>query len=925
MAAIAVSLFLATASAGAATITVNTNADVTADDGACTLREAITSANTDTSSGANGGECAAGSGADTITFQIPGAVPVDHIIAPATDLPFLTTTMTIDGSTDPQEIGLDGTLTGIYGITVEPGADNTLINDLTVIRWSRGIQISGTDGVTVSNSRIGTNAVGAAGLGNTTFGVQVSSGATDTSISDNVISANGQHGVRLLSGTTTGTALTGNRIGTNSAGTAALPNGDAISISETNGTRIGGPDPEDGNLISGNTGRGIVIASSTNGDPAVDATVQSNLVGTDMDGLADLGNGSYGINLTGDVRGTVIDDNVVSGNGGAFLGSGMGIVLTDWSFDTVGPSDTAIRGNRIGVGADGSPMPNDFRGLSVDAGQGFPILGIRIGGDAGLTPGGPCTGDCNVIAGNGNHGIYVRGDDTKVSILGNEIRENGSIGIDLTPFGGFTVNDPGDLDVGANELQNFPVFEAALDDTAGGKTLVTGQLNSAAGATYRIEVFENTAADPTGYGEGETLLGAFDVTTDGSGDAAFGEFLAAESAAAAPLSATATRTDVADPYTSEFSLVEAEGCDQSDTGDTGLLIAGGAGEALCGLAGNDVLRGGSGGDIFDGGEGSDTADLSSSSAAVVADLATGRADSAEGTDLMLSIENLTGSPEADDLSGDAGVNSIDGGGGADVIDPGAGSDTVVGGEGDDVISIADGQSDAVVDCGPGNDTVNADSIDVDSDSIYTGCETINRPPSSYKCDGKSATIVGTNQAETIVGTSARDIIVARAGADTVKGKGGNDIVCAGDGKDTVKGGDGNDLAYGQNGADDLFGENGKDDLFGGDSADLLKGGAASDTLRGGDGADVLRGGDSKDTLKGEGGNDTLKGENGTDKMYGGGGADSLFGGGGGKDLGFGQAGSDKLDGGSGKGDVCNGGSGKDRKSAPRCEKKSRIP
>jgi CSLREA domain-containing protein len=52
----------------AATITANSAADVIADDGVCTLREAITAANTDTASGATPGECPAGSGADTITL-----------------------------------------------------------------------------------------------------------------------------------------------------------------------------------------------------------------------------------------------------------------------------------------------------------------------------------------------------------------------------------------------------------------------------------------------------------------------------------------------------------------------------------------------------------------------------------------------------------------------------------------------------------------------------------------------------------------------------------------------------------------------------------------------------------------------------------------------------------------------------------------
>ena len=44
----------------AAVITVNSLGDTTANDGACTLREAITAANSNTTSGAMAGECAAG-------------------------------------------------------------------------------------------------------------------------------------------------------------------------------------------------------------------------------------------------------------------------------------------------------------------------------------------------------------------------------------------------------------------------------------------------------------------------------------------------------------------------------------------------------------------------------------------------------------------------------------------------------------------------------------------------------------------------------------------------------------------------------------------------------------------------------------------------------------------------------------------------
>ncbi|MBI3965310.1 MAG: CSLREA domain-containing protein [Chloroflexi bacterium] len=59
------------------TITVNSTANTAADDGVCTLREAITAANTNASSGATTGECTAGSsGADTITFSVTGTITV---------------------------------------------------------------------------------------------------------------------------------------------------------------------------------------------------------------------------------------------------------------------------------------------------------------------------------------------------------------------------------------------------------------------------------------------------------------------------------------------------------------------------------------------------------------------------------------------------------------------------------------------------------------------------------------------------------------------------------------------------------------------------------------------------------------------------------------------------------------------------------
>src|ERR1041385_3657256 len=57
-------------------IIVNSLADVAAKDGVCTLREAITAANTNTASGAAAGECAAGSVTrrDSIEIEVSGTI-----------------------------------------------------------------------------------------------------------------------------------------------------------------------------------------------------------------------------------------------------------------------------------------------------------------------------------------------------------------------------------------------------------------------------------------------------------------------------------------------------------------------------------------------------------------------------------------------------------------------------------------------------------------------------------------------------------------------------------------------------------------------------------------------------------------------------------------------------------------------------------
>ncbi|KGM30054.1 M10 family metallopeptidase C-terminal domain-containing protein, partial [Inquilinus limosus] len=98
----------------------------------------------------------------------------------------------------------------------------------------------------------------------------------------------------------------------------------------------------------------------------------------------------------------------------------------------------------------------------------------------------------------------------------------------------------------------------------------------------------------------------------------------------------------------------------------------------------DVLRGGAGADRLDGGEGADTASYHASSAAVSVDLSTGKGSGGDAQgDVLISIENLSGSSGNDRLTGNAGVNTLQGWNGNDVLTGAGGRDTLTGGAGAD--------------------------------------------------------------------------------------------------------------------------------------------------------------------------------------------------------------------------------------------------
>jgi Ca2+-binding RTX toxin-like protein len=328
---------------------------------------------------------------------------------------------------------------------------------------------------------------------------------------------------------------------------------------------------------------------------------------------------------------------------------------------------------------------------------------------------------------------------------------------------------------------------------------------------------------------------------------------------------------------------------------------------LDGGDGNDTLLGGSGADWFfssagndsmDGGAGLDTLDFSSSPRGVRVDL-TRRTATGHGSDRVLAMDRLIGSPHHDALVGSRDAEWLAGGDGRDTIAGGDAADTLEGGDGNDRLDGGDG-ADSVAG-GPGNDRIAGGS----------GADSLSGGGGDDRLDGgdDADQIDGGDDSDRLDGGDDPDTLAGGSGNDTLKGGRGRDSLDGGRGRDALAGGDDADTLEGGTDEDRLAGDRGDDSLDGDDHADTLSGGSGNDLLAGGDGDDSLTGDDGHDRLDGGGANDTLRGGSGDDSLFGAAGDDSLAGDAG-NDLLAGGADTDLLRGGSGN-DALDGGPGPD--------------
>jgi hypothetical protein len=407
----------------AATFTVtNTN-----DSGTGSMRAAIQSANS--TPGAP----------HQIIFNIPVSDPGYSSsrgvwrISPSTPLPYITgSNISIDGTTQTTfagntnihgpEIELDGNHNIDFGLFIINGSHIT-IKGFIIRKFTYGIQISGTSSQhhVISGNYIGISHDGADTSG-CYIGIEILNHAGNTLIGGtnpedrNIVSGNHHIGIRLLH--SSNNTLYNNYIGTDRTGNLALPNYDGLSLEAfTQNNIIGGSAPGMKNVISGNYAYGLPLI----GLHTQNNIIRGNYIGTNATGTAPLPN-TYGILFDDGARYNIVggysfsEGNLLSGN------TGYGLFIYN-----LGTTENHVVSNLIGTDATGTfAIPN--------------AIGIVIDGVATKH-----TIDKNIISGNIQQGIviHITGSNEHLitrnligtDISGNYPLGNGSDGIRIAEGG----------------------------------------------------------------------------------------------------------------------------------------------------------------------------------------------------------------------------------------------------------------------------------------------------------------------------------------------------------------------------------------------------------------------------------------------------------------------------------------------------------
>jgi titin len=357
-------------------------------------------------------------GSNTIQFAIDSGA---QTIAPSSALPTITQPVLIDGTTQPGFAGtplieIDGTNVPTYGAGLTVSAGSTTIQGLVVSGFrGNGIALTTNGDDIIRNDFIGTDITGTVMQANGGEGILVAS--NDNLIggigAGNVISGNTLRGINLAG---TGNVVQGNWIGTDVTGSLRLGNAGGGLFVGSGSNLIGGTDPGAGNIISANGSIGITIASAGN-------QVQGNTIGLDVTGSVALGNASDGVEIN---AGASNNSNII---GGTAPGAGNVISANPTGVAIFGAGNI-VQGNLIGTDVTGTvALGNTFSG--VDIGGGFAANNLIGGTDPGAG---------NTIAANGagvtlrfgsGSGNVVQGNLIGTDVTGTVALANHGAGVDL--------------------------------------------------------------------------------------------------------------------------------------------------------------------------------------------------------------------------------------------------------------------------------------------------------------------------------------------------------------------------------------------------------------------------------------------------------------------------------------------------------------
>lgn len=363
--------------------------------GNCTFRAAIQEANSNAD-------------VSTILFNISGAGDFTnggqngYTIEPQTELPGITEQVTINAYSQPGSlintavapnplngrllIELDGSEAGnADGLSFEDDADGSVVRGLVVNSWDESSAI--------------------------------------LVLADNIV-------------------IQGCYIGTNVAGLLAKPN--QVGINSLTGdpesgedALIGGLNPEDRDVISGNTAGSIGTASY----PGTGWVFQGNYLGVAVNGLTAIANSTLG--GSGILSIDYASDNIVGGSQpgainifGASLGHGIAPHEAD---------NLLIEGNYIGLGYNGATLLG-----SNGSGEGS---GLALSGSNGVVF------KNNKVAGWSDGGVQINAGNSDVLIEGNSVYDNDFIGVGVVGSSDVLINDNHIYD---NALANMTITGLSL-------------------------------------------------------------------------------------------------------------------------------------------------------------------------------------------------------------------------------------------------------------------------------------------------------------------------------------------------------------------------------------------------------------------------------------------------------------------------------